>query len=261
MKIINKILFFLIFCTPLYCFAWGTEGHRVTGEIASRHLSKKASAAIASLLGNETIAIASNWADFIKSDSTYKYLDEWHYIDLPDSLHQQGVDSYLSSDTAADVYTKINFLSAQLKNKNLPKEKKVFYLRLLIHLVEDLHEPLHTIGRDDGGNKIKVLWFNNPSNLHTIWDSELILSQQFSYTEYANYLDHANKQQIENWQSGTLRDWIYESYNIGESIVNEIKQPNQKLSYRYNFDHIATLNEQLLKGGIRLAKVLNTIFG
>ena len=241
--------------------AWGTEGHRVTGEIAARHLTKKAKKSIASILGNESIAMASNWADFIKSDSVYKYLDEWHYINLKDSLNENEIQSYLQKDTAADAYTKINFLTTQLKNKLLSQDKKVMYLKLLIHIVEDIHQPLHTADKEQGGNGIKVLWFNEPSNLHRIWDSDLILHQQLSYTEYANAINYATKEQIKEWQKQPLNQWLYDSYTISQSILSEIKQPAQKLSYRYNYDHVATLNDQMLKAGIHLAKVLNDIFG
>ncbi len=256
-----KYLFFVIaFYMPLHCLAWGTEGHRICGEIAARHLNKKARRAIASILGDESIAIASNWADFIKSDSAYKYIDEWHYIDLPDSLPHNELQSYLQADTSADAFTRINFLASQLKSKQLTRDKKVMYLKLLIHIVEDIHQPMHTIETARGGNDIKIMWFNEGSNLHRLWDSDLILFQQLSYTEYADAIDYSTKTQRKTWQQQPLSQWIFDSYTIGERLVKEI-QPNQKLSYRYNYDHVATLNEQLLKGGIDLAKVLNDIFG
>ena len=260
MKILKPLVFFIASYVPLSCFAWGMQGHHIAGEIAYRHLTRNARLAVASILGNESLAIASNWADFIKADTAYKYLDEWHYIDLEDSLAQGQVNAFLKGDTAADVYTKINFLSKQLKNKQLPADKKIMYLKLLIHLVEDANQPMHTIGKARGGNDIKVLWFNEPSNLHRVWDSDLILYQQLSYTEYANAIDHATRQQLQKWMHQPVNEWLYETYQIGEKLVSEIDQPNQKLSYRYNFDHIATLNQQLLKAGVHLAQVLNAIF-
>ncbi|MDQ2752833.1 MAG: S1/P1 nuclease, partial [Bacteroidota bacterium] len=175
MKTVKVILLCAVLYLPFFCFAWGTEGHRVCGEIASHHLTKKAQLTIASILGDESIAMASNWADFIKADTVYNYLSSWHYIDLPDHFNYASLQTYLKEDTATDAYTKINFLSAQLKNKQLPKDKKVMYIKLLIHLVEDIHQPLHTIGTEKGGNGIKVSWFNESSNLHKMWDSDLIL--------------------------------------------------------------------------------------
>ena len=261
MKTTLFVLFFIMSGIPFYSAAWSLEGHRVAGEIASRHLTAKARQNIASILGNESIAMASNWADFIKADSTYDSISVWHYVDIPDSFTYRQVQAYLKTDNATDAYTKINFLSAQLKNKQLSKEKKLMYLKLLIHIVEDIHQPLHTIETARGGNDIKVTWFGEGSNLHRVWDANLIESQQLSYTEYADWIDHATNAQIKTWQNQPLSKWIYDSYTIGGVLTKEFTQTNPKLGYRYNYDHLATLNEQLLKAGIDLAKVLNDIFG
>jgi hypothetical protein len=57
-----------------------------------------------------------------------------------------------------------------------------------------------------------------------------------------------------------LYTWLYESYQMAEKIYADIKEPDQKLDYTYNFKYVATVNEQLLKGGVRLAGMLNEIF-
>ena len=263
MKALKKLLIACIFFyTPFYSMAWGPTGHRVTGQIAESYLTEKARINIRKILGNESIAMASNWADFIKSDSNYNYISPWHYINLPDSLNYSQLKTSLMNDTNADAYTKVNFLIKELKNKSLPKKTKLMDLRLLIHIVEDIHQPMHVSREEDqGGNKIKVLWFNNPSNLHRVWDEDLIQYQQLSYTEYANAINYTTRTQRSSWQHDPVAKWFYESHEISLQLYNEIKQPDQKLSYRYNFDHIATLNQQLVKGGVRLAGILNQIFG
>ena len=128
-------------CLPVYAFCWGVQGHRIVGEIAESYLTTKTRAEIKKILGDTTIAIASNWGDFIKSDSNYDYLDPWHYINLDSGLTRRQVQAYLDSDTATDIYTKTKFLIKELKNKQLPISKKKMYLRLLIHLVGDIHQP------------------------------------------------------------------------------------------------------------------------
>src|SRR5207245_1748795 len=98
--------------------------------------------------------------DFIKSDTSYKYLNSWHYADFDKDLSYTQFRQTLKRDTVADAYTRLNFLIAQLKKKNLPMEKKRMYLRLLIHIVGDVHQPLHVSATgDEGGNNIKVSWF------------------------------------------------------------------------------------------------------
>src|SRR6187431_3612324 len=118
---------------------WGQNGHRIVGEIADSYLSSKAKKAIREILGNESIAITSNWPDFIKSDSTFNYLSTWHYMNVKQGLTQTEFNTRLQNDTATDAWTKMNFLIAELKNKQLPADKKQLYLRMLIHICGDIH--------------------------------------------------------------------------------------------------------------------------
>jgi hypothetical protein len=262
MKIIRKLLLAgLLFYLPFQVSAWGMLGHRIVAQIADSYLSNKARKQIIAILGHESLAMSSNWADFIKSDPSYNYLNSWHYINFKDSLSEQQINNYLAQDTATDIYTKLNFLISELKNKGLEKEKKLLYLRLLIHLVGDAHQPMHTGRPEDlGGNRVNVLWFNQPTNLHSVWDEKLIEHQELSYTEYVAAINFTHKTQRVAWQKEPISHWLYESYVISRQLYAEIKQPEQKLSYRYNFDHMQTLNDRLLKGGVRLAGILNEIF-
>jgi hypothetical protein len=135
------------------------------------------------------------------------------------------------------------------------------YLKLLIHFVGDIHQPFHVGYHSDlGGNKIKLTWFNTPTNLHAVWDEQLINFQQLSYTEYTTALNHTTAKQRLAWQKQPISEWIIESHQIAERLYSEVK-PDQKLSYRYNYDNIQILNERLLKAGVRLAGILNELFG
>lgn len=246
---------------PFQSMAWGMLGHRIVGEIASTYLTAKARKEIQQILGNESIAIASNWADFIKADTAYKYLNSWHYIDADSGLNNTELQAYLKTDTATDAYTKLNFLVKQLKNKNLTHSKKLMYLRLVIHIAGDIHQPFHAAHTGDaGGNDIKVSWFGQPSNIHRVWDEQLIDFQKLSYTEYTAAINHVTPRQKTVWQKQPISKWIFDSYSISEQLHKELRQPDQKLSFLYNFKHIETLNEQLLKGGVHLAGLLNQIF-
>lgn len=264
MKNIRGFIFFiLILCGAQSSFAfWGANGHRIIGEIADSYLSKKARAAIREILGTESIAISSNWADFIKSDSTYNYLNAWHYINVKQGLTLAEFITHLQNDTTTSAYTKLNFLIAELKNKQLPADKKQMYLRLLIHIAGDIHQPLH-VGRfeDLGGNRIRVQWFGENTNLHSVWDDKLVEFQKLSYTEYAKAINHTTRLLRRQWQEQPLQEWLYESYRLAGKIYDGITQPEQRLGYRYNFDYVEMMNGQLLKGGVRLAGLLNEIFG
>jgi hypothetical protein len=136
------------------------------------------------------------------------------------------------------------------------------YLRLLIHIAGDIHQPFHVSATGDkGGNDIKVTWFSQPSNIHRVWDEQLIESQELSYTEYTKAINFTTAKQRSSWQVSPMTDWFFESYSISEKLHEELKNPDQKLSYVYIFNHIQTVNDQLVKGGVRLAGLLNQIFG
>lgn len=261
LKISLVIIFFYF---PLKAMCWGQLGHRIVAEIADSYLTPKTKAEIKKILGNESIAMTSNWADFIKSDSAYKYLDTWHYINFEKNLTYSQLKDVLKKDTAGvhDAYSAIVFLTKELRKKNLAPAKKQMYLRLLIHIVGDVHQPLHVspVG-STGGNDIKLQWFGQSSNLHRIWDSDLIEEQQLSYTEYSNYLNHTTAIQRKKLQSEPISKWLFDSYATAQNLHDEITETNPRLSYRYNYDHIKTLNAQLLKGGVHLAGLLNDIFG
>jgi hypothetical protein len=241
--------------------AWGLLGHRIVGEIADSYLTKKTKKEIFKILGNESVAMSSNWADFIKSDPSYNFMSSWHYINFKSGLSQEQFQGVLDADTSVDAYTKINFLAAELKKKDLAQDKKVLYLRMLIHIAGDLHQPMHAGRPDDlGGNKVRVLWFKDTVNLHQVWDERLIGFQQLSYTEYARAINFTTKEQNAEWQKEPVATWLYQTYQCAEKIYADVK-PDQRLDFKYDFKYLGILNTQLLKGGVHLAGLLNDIFG
>jgi hypothetical protein len=253
-----RLLFLSLFllCYQL-AFCWGLTGHRIIAEIAENHLSKKAKKELRKLIGRETLAWWANWPDFIKSDSNWRHASPWHYVDLPGHISKDSFLVQLRNLPGKTLYTQIPAMIAQLKDKSQSIEQRRSALAFVIHLIGDLHQPLH-VGRsdDEGGNKITVYWFNEKTNLHSVWDTYLINNQQYSYTEYSHLLDIAGKEQVIGWQNSSLDDWFYESHQLSDIIYDSA--PNEsKLSYNYNFQFQQMLNDQLLKGGIRLAKVLN----
>lgn len=263
MKRFLKIILLPALLFPVqFVYAWGITGHRVVAEVAQKHLSKKSLKGIAAIIGSEKLAYWSNWPDFIKSDTTHKWdaASKWHYVDLPGNTSRDAFEAGLKQLTGENLYTQIISLSAIVKDKTKPVEDRRNALVFVIHLIGDLHQPLH-VGRDEdqGGNKITVYWFDKKTNLHSVWDASLVDFQQYSYTEYANMLDLRYKDELEAVRSNGLIDWFYESHTLSDKIY--ALSPNEaKLSYGYNYIFQDDLNRQLYKGGIRLAKVLNDIF-
>ncbi|HEX6332689.1 MAG TPA: S1/P1 nuclease [Flavisolibacter sp.] len=264
MKQFQTVLFtyVLAMALPLSSSAWGMTGHRIVGEIADKYITAKTRLAISKILGNETLAMSANWADFIKSDSNFNYLDPWHYVNFPKGCSYEEMKELLKKDTGVNAHTRIIFLVNELKKPGLTMDKKKMYLRLLVHIVGDIHQPLHVSPEGTrGGNDIKVNWFSQATNLHTVWDTYLIDHQQLSYTEYVKAINFTTPAQRRKWQQEPLSLWLFESYTIASALHDEITQPTPRLGYLYNYQHLHHVNEQLLKGGVRLAGLLNQIFG
>ena len=263
LKKLYPILLGMLLLAPIPGFSWGVTGHRVVAEIASNHLSPQARKAITALLGRQSMAMVANWPDFIKSDTTHRYdhTSPWHYLDFPANCTRQQFDEVIKAHATGDnLYAQTEAMIKKLKDPATSKEDKVFALSFLIHMIGDMHQPLHA-GRDEdqGGNKIQVMWFDKQTNLHRVWDEHLIEFQQLSYTEYTHALDTATAATVKKIQSGTVADWIFESNQLSGKVY-ALTHANDKLSYRYNFWFVNDLNNQLLKGGLRLAAVLNQIY-
>ena len=256
-KILVLVFIFSVISSQAKATYWGATGHRTVGKIAEKHLSKKAKKAISKLLDGHSLAFFSTFADEIKSDNKFRKYSPWHYVNF-------NFDEKYNPATASkkgDLVQGINTCIKILKDPKASKEEKAFHLKLLVHFIGDLHQPLH-VGRaeDRGGNDIKVKWFNKSSNLHRVWDSEMIDSYNMSYTELASNAQKLSKAQVKALQKGNILDWVYESQALAKKVYSSAKK-GDKLFYRYSYLYLHTTREQLQKGGVRLAKVLNDIFG
>lgn len=242
-------------------FAWGTNGHRIVAEIAERHLTNKAKKNIKKLIGNQKLAYWANWPDFIKSNEAYDFSGSWHYVNIPGDLEHSKFLTTMEETTDANMYKRGLILMNELQDENISNEAKKEKLYFLIHILGDSHQPMH-VGRaeDLGGNKITVEWFGSRANIHSVWDSKLVDYEKYSYTEYCDVLDILSKEENKKLMEKEYIDWIFETYQLSNNIYKEVKI-DDKLGYKYHYLNKENVENQLLKGGLRLAKVLNTIFG
>lgn len=252
-------LFLFLFTSSIALGAiddWGRTGHRVVGEIAQRHLTKKAAREIKDLLHGQSLAFVSTFADEIRSDDAYRQYAPWHYVNFPfDSTYEAHPKS-----EKGDIYTAIHKCLEVLKDDTAQKDKKAFHLKLLVHFLGDLHQPLHVGMADDrGGNKFQVQWFDEGTNLHNVWDERIIESYQMSYLELADNSPMLSQRQIAAIQDGSVNDWMYESRALCEKVYSTTKS-GENLGYLYMYDYVNVVRTQLQKGGLRLAKLLNEVF-
>ncbi len=236
-------------------FAWGPTGHRVTGYIANKYLNKKARKAIDALLKGQSLAIAATWMDEVRSDSTYDYMTDWHWVTIP---FGQEYDQ-TQKNPNGDVIQTLERVITELKSKKLSPAEQIVRIRILTHLLGDIHQPMHVGGRNDkGGNDVKVSWFRTDSNLHRVWDSDIIDDTKLSYTELAESIEKPTDAEVSQWQKSTVREWAKESQTF-EKQVYDIG--NGKLGYRYSYLYYPIIRHRLMQAGIRLAGVLNEVYG
>lgn len=234
---------------------WGKNGHRVVGDVAADYLTPEAKKEIKRVLGPTSLAIASTWMDEVRSDPSYDYMQTWHWVTIPDGITYEETKKNPDGDLINALRTAIN----ELKSGSLSAKEEAEKLKIVIHLVGDIHQPLHVgTGEDRGGNDTEVEWFYEDSNLHRVWDSEMIDDTQLSYTEFSKAINHPSQQQINSWQNADIVDWAHEAMDLRDQVYD--LPEDREIGYKYQYKNRNLLDRQLLKAGVRLAGVLNEIY-
>lgn len=235
---------------------WGQIGHRAVGLIAESYLKPDVLAKVRAVLSDDSLAEVSTWMDEVRADSRYDSMNTWHYVTIPEGRTYETSDK----EPKGDIIKALETVIAGLKNGNLDPKKEAEYLKIVVHLIGDLHQPLHNgNGTDRGGNNLKVKLFGDDTNLHSVWDSGMINSKNLSSIELADYISNAGKNEIESWRSGTVRDWCEESRKLLPQVYDI--PDNKRLGYSYIYRNWSTVEVRLHKAGVRLAWILNSIYG
>lgn len=252
----KHLLLFLSFSLAFPAFGWGPIGHYTVGHIADHHLTNKARKRVAQVLENEPLALVGVWMDEVRSDERYSHTYDWHWAAIPDSLdYEQTV-----KNPNGDIIMTIERLVRELKSDTLSAQLEKEHLKMLVHLVGDIHQPLHVgTGEDQGGNLVKVTWYWEDSNLHRVWDIGMIEVQKLSYTELSHGIDHATQEEVLQWQGTDVRTWAKESKSL-RALVYELPE-DKKINYKYAYRNYPTVKKRLSQAGIRLAGLLNDIYG
>ncbi|MCM1151951.1 MAG: S1/P1 nuclease [Alistipes sp.] len=238
--------------------AWGQKGHDVTACIAECHLTPKAAKKIDKVLGGHSPVYYANWLDNASHTPEYAYTKTWHYLNI-DEGHTLET---MPKNPNGDVLQAVTELVAKLKSRDLSPEEETLALKMLIHLVGDMHCPMHTGHLSDlGGNLRPVVMFATPTNLHSIFDTSVPeATHRWSYTEWQQQIDRLGKEEIAEMQAGAPRDWILETYAICKEIYDYTPE-GTKVSYDYVAKYTPIIEQQFLRGGLRLARLLNEIYG
>ena len=242
----------------LQAFAWGQKGHDVTAFIAENNLTPTSKEKITELLDGKSIVYWANWLDNASHTPEYVYSKTWHYKNIDDGVKYD--EAPLHPD--GDVVRAINDQVVILQNPDASKADQQLAIKILVHLLGDIHQPMHMGHASDlGGNQWTVNYFGRDSNLHSIWDSSLPESaHKWTYTEWNDQINRANPEEVAVIiANGTPEKWGEETYEICKEVYAKTPE-GTKISYDYVADWTPVVEQQLLKGGLRLADILNSIY-
>ena len=254
-----KRLVILLAMLPLVLpsFGWGQKGHDVTAYVAECNLKPRVRNKIMKILGNHSLVYYANWLDTASHTPEYAYTSTWHYANVDEGFTYETMDKLESGD----VITAVNALTAKLKAGNLAPEEEKLALMMLIHLVGDMHCPMHAGRRTDrGGNNVEVKFFNSPRKLHGIWDTDLVeASHKWGYIDWQHQIDRASKEDKKEIVKGSIFEWFDQTHAIAEQIYKDTPAETV-VSYDYIAQYTPVIEQQLLRGGLRLARILNEIY-
>lgn len=238
-------------------FAWGPKGHDIVAYIAECKLSPQAAERVEQALGGHSMVYFANWLDSASHTPEFAYTKTWHYANINEGFTYQTMDK----NPNGDVVQAINQIVSDLKSNKLSPEEEEIKLKMLIHLVGDIHCPMHAGHLSDrGGNSVPVYFFNRETNLHSIWDSSLPeAAHKWSYTEWQNQIDRLPAVDVVPNESGTPIDWLQESFAVCQDIYRSTPA-GSTVSYDYISKYTPIVEQQLLRGGHRLAGLLNDIY-
>ncbi len=282
--VVHLLLFMVLAsaCAPV--LAWGARGHRIIAALTEQQLAVKAKAEISALLGSEDLLAAATWADDMRGSPDNPafwsdYASAWHFVNLaPGGDYEQS-----PKNKHGDAVAALAVFSAILRDQPLPKgpvhtglqryfgkidlhdaKVKRFALKFLIHVVADLHQPLHSgYASDRGGNDIKLQWQGKQTNLHALWDSLLLEDEHLSEADYivrlGNRIKHLPNSDLGRMQNTDVKVWLQESSELLVRIHARLPQ-GPIIGGSYSAEFLPTVDDQMMKAAVRTASLLNKLF-
>ena len=250
--------------------AWGPIGHRVSARIAEQNIDGATRARIELILGAETLREAANVPDEQRSNPAAFWQEQagpWHYVTLPAGARAGD----LAHPPEGDAATALAEFTGILRDPGAEQAEKARALRFVVHIVADLHQPLHVgNGSDRGGNDLFVLWDGVPRTLHHVWDESLIGHKQLSAAEYTERLTgRMTPADVIGWWETDPAAWMQESADLRERIYpasggelgeGTADDPLRLSHWHYVYDWTPAMEQRLAQSGIRLAAYLDWVF-
>jgi len=242
---------------PPLAQAWGTQAHRIVAHIAIAHLSQDARQQLARFTDSRSLVEIANDADLWRE--TRPETSPWHYVNIP--FDASDYDARRDCPTDDCVIAAVIKYQRILADGSQRMEARYEALAFLVHLVADAHQPLHCIDNNDrGGNDTMVSFFGAPTNLHAVWDNELLFRTRWGERAYVRRLmTWVASHNLEALQRGTIVDWVLEAHQLARTYAYNVPA-NHILRSDYYRANLPIVDSQLAKAGVRLARVVNDAF-
>jgi hypothetical protein len=261
--LLRKLLAFFITAVllPGLCWGWGRDGHRIIATVAENHLNETTKIMIQSLIGNNPLYSVASWADDIRNER--RDTAPWHYVNIPfGSTYNASQDC---PPPRSCVVEKIAYFVKVLIDNKTSRERRAEALKWVVHLVGDIHQPMHAAKEAAGGNGIHVSFLNGDRcghydcNLHGVWDTSMILHAGLKPNEYADRLLRlAKTDSLAGQDGGTPEQWANESVRLAQAAW---VQDGANLDEQYYRKEITVVDRQMALAGLRLARLLNDTIG
>jgi len=253
--------------------AWGQEGHSIVAEIAQQRLSPQAATAVESVLGRRSLASVASWPDDVREERNST--SHWHFVDIPIASDQYDPATQCKPTPQGDcIIAELDRLKNDLHCAADPTVRQEA-LKFAVHFIGDIHQPLHTVDDEQGGNKIPVAVYMRglacsqacrtplASNFHAAWDSDLIHATVFDWGAYVDRLEagwlKSPDAQAAGIDGGTPVDWAVETHRAAQTVWN-LLPANHVLDDAYYQKVLPVLDRQLGVAGLRLARFLNDAY-
>ena len=237
--------------------AWDGRGHSTIAYIAEKHLTKRAKANIEGYLNGRSIVYYASWMDFNRTDPPFDITKNWH-VDY--WTNDERTDSE-GNPLPPNSITQIKRIVAEMGDyRSLSDSLVNLNIRFLVHLVGDMHCPVHIDFPTSRPMKVKV--GKQTVKVHAMWDGRVIDSKHNNTSPMllAQNLDIFSAEQIAKFQSGTIDDWNEETVVAAKKVIEMIPE-NKQITYSNYFNKAVLIAEdRITVAGYRLAAILNSIF-
>ncbi len=248
------LLVTLLSSISISTFGWGRKGHHIIVDVAQSIVNKSTNDSIAKYLADETWQAASIWMDELRGNSQFDYMRKWHFVNM------EKTESYSPIiENGDNVVNQLDIAISNLKNRrNLTPDQVTLNIKVLFHLMGDLHNPLHVgYGYDRGGNDVKVIFNEKTYSLHRIWDTEIIEAKQTTQSDIMDRLQKTKKRKLKRLAKGSAPKWLADPRSA-LPVVYSLTTDTVTTQYLEQGNPVAA--NLLFLGGVRLGVTLNDIF-